>query len=116
MTEAILDEPVFDETTKEYFGEVIRCQERIAQAGFPNPGKLMILCRLYDALLDVDFESLNRHGVKFLEDNDSNRDLLQLIFEMVIFKNIKLFLKITAQLFLKTTGRDWFCVAQLMPI
>lgn len=37
-------------------------------------------------------------------------------FEMVIFKNIKLFLKITAQLFLKTTGRDWFCVAQLMPI
>ena len=77
MTEAILDEPVFDETTKEYFREVIRCQERIAQAGFPNPGKLMILCRLYDALLDVDFESLNRHGVKFLEDNDSNRDLFQ---------------------------------------
>ena len=55
-------------------------------------------------------------GVYPLIGQDFYGDLLQLIFEMVIFKNIKLFLKITAQLFLKTTCRDWFCVAQLMPI
>ena len=67
----------YDQETHALFLELVCITDRMAEAGFADSGRLMIRCRLYDALLEVDPESLNQHGKRFIVDNDSNRQLYE---------------------------------------
>lgn len=73
----MLNKGEFDQETNALFLELNRITDQMTEAGFADTGRMMMQCRLYDALVEVDPDSLNQHGKQFIVDNVSNRRLYE---------------------------------------
>lgn len=73
----MLNKGEYDQETHALFLELNRITDQMTEAGFADTGRMMMQCRLYDALVEVDPDSLNQHGKQFIVDNVSNRRLYE---------------------------------------